>query len=142
MTSAEYDGAERGEATGWVAYLLFAAVLLILVGTFQVVLGLTALFNDGYFVVRHEDLLVPVSYTAWGWTHILLAAIAFGTGFGLMVGAGWARISAIVLCFLNVIIMFGFIGAYPWLATLVIVFSIVTMYAITVHGPEIAEAYG
>jgi len=142
MSSAQYDGVQHSEASGWVAWLLFAAVMLILVGTFQVVTGLMALFNDGYFVVRQEDLFVPVSYTAWGWLHIVLAAIAFGTGFGLMVGAGWARVAGIAIAFLNVIVMFGFMAAYPWLATLVIIFSVVTMWAIAVHGREIAEAYG
>jgi hypothetical protein len=142
MSSTRYEGVQHSEASGWVAWLLFAAVMLILIGTFDLVTGLIALFNDGYFVVRHENLLVPVSYTAWGWTHIVLALIAFATGFGLMVGAVWARVAGVAVAFLNIIVMFGFMSAYPWLAVLVIIFSLVTMWAIVVHGGEIAEAYG
>jgi hypothetical protein len=51
-------------------------------------------------------------------------------------------VAGVAVAFLNIIVMFGFMSAYPWLAVLVIIFSIVTMWAIVVHGSEIAEAYG
>ena len=141
MSSTSYDGVDRSEATGWVAWLLFAAILLITLGAFQAVVGLVALFDDGYFVVHRDGQLVPISYQAWGWIHLLLAAIAFVTGIGLMLGQLWARVVGVILTSVNIVVMFAFIGAYPWWAVSLIIFSFITMYAIVVHGREVADAY-
>ncbi len=130
---------ERTEATGWVGWLLFAGIMLLLVGGFQAILGLVGLFNGDFF--GHGRPLVLSNYSVWGWIHLALAAIAFATGVGLLFGLKWARIAGVILCILNVIICFAFIGAYPGWALMLIVFSIITAYAIIVHGHEIEEAY-
>jgi len=136
-----YSEVSRSEATGWVAWQLFAAVMLVMLGAFQATLGLVALFNDGFFVMHRNGALIPIDYTTWGWTHLILAAIAAGTGIGLLVGALWARIVGALIAVVNVLVMFAFTDSYPWLATTLIVFSIVTLYAIVVHGREVADAY-
>jgi len=136
-----YTGVTRSDSTGWVAWLLFAAVMLVMLGAFQATLGLVALFHNGFFLVHRNGEVIKLNYTTWGWIHLVLALIALATGIGLMLGQGWARISGIVLCVLNVVVMFAFFPAYPLLAVLLLVFSIITMYAIIVHGREVADAY-
>ena len=134
-------GVSRSEATGWAGWQLFAAIMLIMVGVFVGFLGFVALFRTGIFVVHRDEQLIPISYTTWGWIHILIATIAIVTGIGLFLGQMWARIAGVVLAVVNVLVMFAFLGSYPWLATMVIAYSVVTVYAITVHGREVAEAY-
>ncbi|OLB79989.1 MAG: hypothetical protein AUI14_08780 [Actinobacteria bacterium 13_2_20CM_2_71_6] len=130
---------ERNEPTGWLGWLLFAGVMLILLGTFQAMLGLVALFNDDFFVAHRNGQLVLTDYTTWGWIHLLLAVIAFSTGLGLMFGQLWARISGVILCVANVLISLAFLGAYPWWAAMLIAFSVITAYAIIAHGRELGE---
>jgi hypothetical protein len=136
-----YTRLDRSEATGWVAWLLFAAAMLVLLGSFQAIIGIVALFDDGFYLVHHDGQLIPIDYTTWGWIHIGLAAIALGTGVGLLVGVLWARVVAVVLAGVNVIVGFAFLAAYPWWAVALIAFSVITMYAILVHGHEVADAY-
>ena len=68
MASTEYDSRSRGgqEVSGWaVGGLVFAASILILIGVFQIIAGLVAVFNDEFFVVaRHYTFHLDV--TAWG----------------------------------------------------------------------------
>jgi len=135
------EATTRDGATAWVAWQLFAAVLLIMLGAFQVTIGLVALFSDGFFVMHRNGALIPIDYTTWGWIHLALAAVAGATGIGLLLGELWARIAGCLIAMVNVLVMFAFMDSYPWLATILIAFSIVTLYAIVVHGREVADAY-
>jgi hypothetical protein len=71
--SADRSGSQA--RTGWVGWLLFAGIMLILVGAFQLIDGLIALFNDELYFVRPNGLVINVDYTAWGWTHLLLGIL-------------------------------------------------------------------
>ncbi len=53
------------EATGWVGFIEFAGVLMVLLGLFHALQGLVALFRDDYFLVGANRLLVHANYTAW-----------------------------------------------------------------------------
>ena len=60
---------DRPEVTGWVGGVAFAGIMLIMLGIFQAIEGFVAIFDDGYYLVRPNGLVVNVDYTAWGWTH-------------------------------------------------------------------------
>ena len=54
-TMPDYAERDAPKVSGWaVGGIGFAASLLTLVGTFQIVAGLTAIFNDEFFVVARE----------------------------------------------------------------------------------------
>ncbi len=137
-----YDtGTTSGRPSAWVGWVLFAGILIIMLGLFQGTMGLVALFNDGYYVVNRSGLLVPVDYTVWGWVHIALGVVAFVTGFGLLLGQLWARVTGIVLAVLSIIVNLAFFAAYPVWALVVIAFDVITIYALAVHGGEATDAY-
>jgi hypothetical protein len=130
------------ETTAWVGWLFFAALMMITLGTFHAIAGFVALFKDDYFLVGPNELLVNVDYTGWGWTHIILGALAIVAGFGLMVGKMWARVFAILLAILSAVVNLAFISAYPIWSTLVIALDVIVIYAIAVHGSEAKEFAG
>jgi hypothetical protein len=131
----------RDEPTGWVGWLLYAGVMLVVLGACQLMVGLVALFGHGYFVSHRTGQPVVWSYTTWGWVHLGLAATALGTGIGIMLGQLWARVLGVVLCVVNVVAAFAFLGGYPWFAVLLIAFSVITGYALIVHGRELADVF-
>src|SRR5947207_13662455 len=106
--------------TGWVGWILFAAVIMFTAGFINVIEGLVALFKDGYYLVRPSGLVVQMNYTAWGWTLLLFGAVLVLTGFGVATGRMWARVAGIVLACLNAVVNLSFISAYPIWITLVI----------------------
>ena len=69
----------RAEAVGLV---LFASVVLALVGAFEVVMGLSAVANPDYFVVD-DTYLFALSPTAWGWVHLGLGVVLLLAAAGL-----------------------------------------------------------
>jgi hypothetical protein len=129
----DYPTADAEKASGWVG---FAGIMLTMLGFFQAIEGLVALFNDGFYLVRPNGLVVSVDYTAWGWTHLILGAVAVAVGFGLMVGNMFARVAGIAIAMISAILNLVFISAYPVWSTIVIAIDVIVIYAIVVHGRE------
>jgi tetrahydromethanopterin S-methyltransferase subunit F len=125
------------EVTGWAGWVAFAGIMMIMLGFFQAIEGLVALFNDGFYLVRPDGLVVNVDYNAWGWTHLVLGAVAIAVGFGLMVGNTFARVAGIAIALISAILNLVFISAYPVWSTIVIAVDVIVIYAIVVHGREL-----
>jgi hypothetical protein len=133
-----YDnrGLERARS-GWAGWAVFAGILMITMGAYQAIVGLVALFDDSYYVVRPSGLVVHVDYTAWGWLHLVIGLIAFFAGFGVLVGKTWARAVGIILAGVGAIVNFAFIAASPFWSIILITMDIVIIYALAAHGREL-----
>ena len=58
---------------------LFAAVILLMLGTFQAFEGLSAILNDKLYVAG-IDYVYTFDLTVWGWIHLIVGAVAVITG--------------------------------------------------------------
>ncbi len=141
---AAYEGAggrrsyadTRGQ-TGWVGWVVFAGMMLILVGIFHVIQGLVAVFREEVLLVGSSGLVVNVDYTGWGWTHVIAGAIAVLVGCCLLAGQMWARVVAVLVAMLSAIVNVAFLPAYPIWSTLMIAVDVLVIWAIIVHGSEV-----
>src|SRR4051812_37040393 len=79
-------------STAWTGWGMFAATMLILVGTFHIIQGLMAIFDDKYYLVTDSGLTVELDYTAWGWTHLIAGSVVVLAGICLSLGQTWARV--------------------------------------------------
>jgi uncharacterized membrane protein len=125
------------DVTGWAGWVTFAGIMLILLGSFQTIEGLVAIFKDGYYLVGPEGLVVNVDYTTWGWTHLIIGILAILTGAGLLAGNTAARVAGVVLAALSAIVNLAFLAAYPVWSTIIIAVDVIVIYAIVVHGREL-----
>lgn len=125
------------ESSAWAGWIVFGALMLIMVGTFQVLMGLTAVFQSGYYAVGEQGLLVEVDYTVWGWTHVAIGALAVAAAFGLFVGKMWARVSAIALAVLGSVVQLGFLSAAPLWSMTIITLNVLVIYAVAVYGSDL-----
>jgi hypothetical protein len=129
--------AERTEPTGWVGWVVFGGVTMIVLGAFQVIEGLVAVFQHGYYLVTASHLVVHVNYTTWGWVHFGIGVVLVITGFGVMTGAMWARVLGITFAVISAIVNLAFIAAYPVWGVIIIALDVVVIYALAVHGREV-----
>ena len=136
---AQPQGVQPTQMSGWVGWIAFAGVMMALVGTFHVMQGLVALFKDDYFLVGQSELTVHVDYTAWGWIHIVGGVIIAGAGFAVFAGKIWARTIGVIVAMTSAIVNIGFLAAYPIWSVTMIAIDILVIWALTVHGREIAE---
>ena len=130
----------REPSRKWVGWVFFAATLMLLVGFYEIIVGVVALFDDGFFVVRNDGVLTSVSYTTWGFVHMLLGVAAVVSGFGVMLGQTWARIVGVVMAVVSVLSNVAFLAAYPIWSVTIIVVDIIAIYALIVHGGEVEDA--
>jgi hypothetical protein len=142
MSSTEEPGYRpSGERpSGWtIGFVVFAAVMMVLVGTFQVIAGIAAIFEDEFFVVG-PNYVYDVDVTAWGWIHLILGLALVVAGFGALKGAIWARVVGITLASLSAISNFFFIPYYPVWSIVIIAADVLVIWALSVYGRRDAAA--
>ena len=137
MTS--HQGVGASQATGWVGWIAFGAVMMMMLGVLNAISGLAAIFNDSLFVAGRRGILV-FDVTAWGSIHLILGLVVVLTGFALMTGAMWARVVGTGVVMLNMVTQLIFLPAYPFWGMLIIALDVLVLWAIIVHGAEAKDA--
>ena len=125
----------KSEPTGWAGWVVFTALMMLMIGSFNAVSGLAAVVENELFITGPEGALV-VDMTAWGWVHLVLGAAIAAVGVFLLRGAGWARYAAIALVMLNMVTQMLALPAYPLWAIVVIAVDVLALWALVVHGEE------
>ena len=135
-TTAGAETMDNYGTSGWTGWIVFAGVMMLMMGAFHVIQGLVALFQDTYYLVGQEGLVVQVDYTTWGWVHTILGAVVILAGIALLAGQMWARVVAIILAFGSALVNIAFLGAYPIWSITMIAIDVLVIYAVTMHGKE------
>jgi len=127
------------EPSGWaVGMTVFAGVMMIMVGAWQALSGLIAIFENEFYV-QTRNYLFQFDATTWGWIHLVLGLIVAFAGFGLLSGQTWARVVGITLAALSATANFLFIPYYPFWSILIIAVDIFVIWALVAHGREFRE---
>lgn len=132
--AAASSGASR--SSPWTGVVVFGGIMFIILGGAEAAMAVTAGFDEAFYQVPSTDLVVSISYTAWGWVHLALGALAAATGWGLLTGRRWASPAGIALALLNALSNVVFIRAYPWWSLTAIALDVLIIYAITQHPRE------
>jgi hypothetical protein len=117
---SQYPSAGRPDQTtsGWaVGFILFAAIMMIMVGIWQALQGLIAIFENEFYVAT-RNYLFQFDATTWGWIHLIVGV-------------------TIALAVLSAIANFLFIPYYPFWSLLIIAVDVFVIWAIAAHGREV-----
>ena len=128
------------EPSGWVGMAIFAGTLLILVGGFNVIYGLVALFKDQVLVATNSGM-VAFDVTTWGWITLILGVVQIAVGLGILGGQSWALVFGVIIAVLNAFNQIAFLPAQPVWSAIIIVVDVLIIYALTVHGREIRSMH-
>lgn len=143
MHAKDIDDTEwEPEPTLWVGWIAYAGVMMLMLGLFHAMQGLIALFQEGYYQAGANDLVVHVSYTTWGWFHLVTGLLVLGGGIGLLVGQTWARVVGVVFAMWSAVVNVAFLQAHPVWSTIMIALDIIVIWAIVVHGREVRPRPG
>jgi hypothetical protein len=136
----QYPSANRAreDTSGWATgFILFAGLMMIMVGIWQALEGLIGIFENEFYVTT-RNYLFQFDATTWGWIHLLLGLLVAFAGWGLLSGRTWARTVAIILAVLSAIANFLWLPYYPFWALLIIAVDVFVIWAIAAHGREVA----
>jgi len=135
MTSAAKSTTGRAYADGrGYGLVLFAGVLLLVVGFWNLIYGISALAKSSVFVANAHYVFGDLR--TWGWITLIIAALQLLAGIGVMTGNQAARWAGIVLVGLNAINQMFFIPAYPFWSLMIIAFDIVALYGLCAYGSK------
>jgi hypothetical protein len=118
--------------TGWV---VFAGAVMVIVGFLNFFYGLAAIVNDDVVVVGGHGAIIA-DLTTWGWITLIIAVVLVLTGFGLFVGAEWARVVGVIIVALNAIEQVWIFPAAPLWAFIVILLDVIIIYNLTARWSE------
>jgi hypothetical protein len=127
----------QNEPSGWaIGWALFAAVILITVGCFQVIAGIAAIAEDDV-IVRTQNYVLELDVTTWGWIHLVLGAVLILSGLGIMSGNVLARTVGVFVAALSAIANFAFIPYQPVWSISILAVNIAVIWALTAHGRDV-----
>ncbi|BCY11380.1 hypothetical protein [Actinoplanes sp. L3-i22] len=121
----------------WVGMVLFAGVMLLINGGFEVMEGVVMLARDDLAQATADALAIPADFTFWGWAQLILGTITVLAGIGVLYGQAWARIIAIVIAVFSAFSNMIMLPAYPFWCSIVIAIDVLCIWAIAAHGREI-----
>jgi len=114
---------------------VFAATLLLLVGTINIIYGIGALDDANIFV--NDKRYIFTNLNTMGWVLIVLGIIQLTGGFSLMSGNTYGRVIGIIGGSLGAIAALLSIGGnYPWWSLALFFLCIYIVHGIFVYGSE------
>ena len=96
--------------SGWaVGWIMFAAIMMLLIGFFHVIAGLVAIVDDNFYVATKEYVF-QFDRTTWGWIHLIFGIVVFLAGLSLFKGAIWARTVGVILGVISAVVGFAWLA--------------------------------
>src|SRR5438552_9731645 len=137
MTSAAMRPAgSRGEVYGnegrGYGLVLFAGVLLLVAGFWNMIYGIAAIANSHVFAANAHYVFGDLR--TWGWITLIFAILLLVAGGGVMAGNQLARGFGVVVVGLNAINQMFFIPAYPFWSLTIIAMDVVALYGLCAYG--------
>jgi hypothetical protein len=128
--------------SGWaVGWIMFAAIMMLLIGFFHAIAGLVAIVDDNFYVATKEYVF-QFDRTTWGWIHLIFGIVVFLAGLSLFKGAIWARTVGVLLGVISAVVGFAWLPWYPLWGILIVVVAVSVIWALTVHGRDADLTHG
>lgn len=147
MSERQNTYRERSRSSAAVGWIMFAAIMLIMIGVFHAIAGLAGIIeNEFYSVVpaagteaTADVYFLQFDATTWGWIHLIGGLIVMSAGFGLFRGAVWARTVGVIVAVISAIVNFAWLPWYPVWSLVMIAIAITVIWALTAHGRDIVD---
>ncbi|HJZ61494.1 MAG TPA: hypothetical protein VKD47_04965 [Miltoncostaeaceae bacterium] len=125
----------------WSGWVVFAALMMIIIGVLEAIEGLIAIIRGSYYTLTAQQIVV-FDIKTWGWITLIWGIVVALAGFSLLAQRGWARWFTIVVASLNFIVQLGFVGSrqYPLWALVTMAINILVLYALIVRWSDVREA--
>jgi hypothetical protein len=131
MKPAGETSGRHAEGRGY-GLILFASILLLVIGFFNMIYGIAAIANSHVFVAHAH--YVFANLRAWGWITLIISVLQLIAAGGILAGNQLARWFAVAVVGLSAIDMMFFVPAYPFWALAIIAMDVVALYGLCAYG--------
>ena len=119
---------------GWV---MFAGVLLLMIGTLSLIFGFAAIGNS-HFLASHPRYILG-SLHVWGWIGVMIGLVQLAAGLGVWVKnqlSRWVGVGALAVGAIAELLM---MPSYPFWSLAAFTLCILAMYGLIAHGQKISR---
>ena len=136
MTSATTEPA-RGAGRRYAArqgygLVLFASVMLVIIGCFNLIYGIAAISNSHVFIANAH--YVFGNLRTWGWITLIIGVLQLAAAAGVLSGNQLARWYGVSVLGLSAIDQMFFVPAYPFWSLTIIAMCVVALYGLCAYG--------
>jgi hypothetical protein len=124
-------GGHRAEGHGY-GLVLFAAILLLILGCFNLVYGIASIANSHVFTAHTHYVVADLR--TWGWVTLVLGALQLVAAVGVLATDQAARWFAVAVIGLNAINQMFIIPAYPFWSLVIIALDVVALYGLCTYA--------
>jgi len=121
----------RRHGSGWV---LFAGLMICLVGVLNVIYGIAAIGESRFFVDDATYILSGLN--TWGWIMLLLGVAQVVAAYSIFKGGEVGRWFGIGVAALNAVGALMSISAYPFWSLAVFTLDILVIYGLAAYGGD------
>jgi hypothetical protein len=115
--------------------IIFAATLLLIAGTLNIIYGIGALDDANIF--KNDQRYILTNLNTLGWVLIVLGAIQLTAGVSLMAGHTYGRVIGIFAAGVGAIVALLSIGdGNPWWSLGIFVLCVYVLHGILVYGQD------
>ncbi|HKN94332.1 MAG TPA: hypothetical protein VJU60_08375 [Thermoleophilaceae bacterium] len=132
---SDLSRADEDRRSGWVT---FAGVLLLIVGTLNIIDGIAAI-SKAHFFVGNTDYIAG-DLNTWGWVVLFLGIALVLVGLGVFAKNQFARWIGVGVLGLNAIAQLMFIPAYPFWSLSIFAIDILAIYGLVAYGAHTSRA--
>jgi hypothetical protein len=130
-TTPTVGEARRSEGRGH-GLVLFASIMLLVIGCFNIIQGIAAIARSHVFITNAH--YVFANLRAWGWITLIVGLLVLLGALGVLAGNQIARWFAVAVLALNAIDQMFFIPAYPFWALTILAMDVVAIWGLCAYG--------
>lgn len=135
LTERDAGGVRATTATtkgvGWV---LFAGIMILMVGFLNVIYGIAAIDESGFFVEDTKYILSDLR--TWGWVTLILGIVQVIAAYSIWNGGGFGKWVGITLSVVSAIVALLSMPAYPFWSLAIFAVDILIIYGLAAYGGQ------
>jgi hypothetical protein len=124
--------AEDDRGYGWI---VFSGVLLLLLGTMNVIEGIAAIGNAHFFTANTHYVFGDLK--TWGWIVLCIGVLQLAVGLGVYVKNQFARWAGVAVLAANALAQLLMMPAYPFWSLSLFTLDILAIYGLVAYGKRI-----
>jgi hypothetical protein len=125
------QGAYDEPGGGWI---LFAGIMLMLVGILNVIWGIAAIGDSSFFVNDQRYILSGLN--TWGWVTVILGAVQILAAYSVWNGNQFGRWFGIATAGLSSIAALMSLPAYPFWSLAIFAVDVLVIYGLAAYGGQ------
>ena len=114
--------------------MLFAGIMIMMVGVLNIIWGIAAIDRSSFFVQDTQYIFSDLR--TWGWIILVLGGLQLAAAFSIWAGGGYGRWFGIASATCNAIAALMAIPAQPFWALAIFAVDILVIYALAAYGGD------